>query len=51
MLGLIIAIRNFFIALILGWIGISFSAPNQEADYSSPEDTTSLDDVEDQSSD
>lgn len=27
MLGLIVAIRNFIIGLILSWVGISFTAP------------------------
>ena len=31
MLGYIIAIRNYIIALVLAWIGISFSAPKNDA--------------------
>ncbi len=27
MLGLIIAVRNFIIALVLSWVGISFTVP------------------------
>ena len=27
MLGFIIAVRNFIIALVLSWVGISFTAP------------------------
>lgn len=30
MLGFIIAIRNFIIALMLSWIGISFSLPSED---------------------
>jgi hypothetical protein len=43
MLGLIVAIRNFIIALLLSWIGISFSAPveDTELDAKTPEDTIS----------
>jgi len=43
MLGIIIAIRNFIIALLLSWIGISFSAPVEEPlpDTDTPEDTVS----------
>lgn len=30
MLGLIIAIRDFIIAVILSWVGITFSPPNED---------------------
>jgi len=45
MLGIIVAIRNFIIALLLSWIGISFSAPIEEPlpDTDTPEDTVSQD--------
>lgn len=45
MLGIIIAIRNFIIAVLLSWIGISFSAPIEEPlpDSDTPEDTVTGD--------
>lgn len=43
MLGFIIAVRNFIIALLLSWIGISFSAPIEDTDLDTdtPEETIS----------
>lgn len=32
MLGILIAIRNFLIATMLGWIGIQFHAPDSDID-------------------
>lgn len=45
MLEFIIAIRNIIIALLLSWIGITFSAPTQDTipDTDTPEDTRPID--------
>lgn len=42
MLGLIIAIRNFFIGLVLAWIGISFTAPQPDSDAPPADDAAEI---------
>lgn len=42
MLGLIIAIRNFFISLVLAWIGISFTAPQPDSDAPPGDDSAEI---------
>jgi len=44
MLGYIIAIRNLAIAVILSWIGISFSAPDHDTPKApdAPEETVQI---------
>lgn len=32
MLGWLIEIRNFFLAISLGWLGVTFAAPSSDAE-------------------
>lgn len=37
MLGILVAIRNFFIALVLAWVGIKFSVPENAPEPQKPQ--------------
>lgn len=37
MLGILVAIRNFFIALVLAWVGIKFTAPDTSPEPQKPQ--------------
>lgn len=37
MLGILIALRNFFIALVLAWVGIKFSPPDTSPEPQKPQ--------------
>ena len=45
MLGWLIEIRNFFLAISLGWLGVTFAAPDQNAAESDEQATVSTEDT------